>query len=557
MRKTKFIVSFLLVSTLFMGNLYAQDESWSTERKRPEAWNQLVYGGRFMDRFLPMPTIRPLTRNTWGADNVKPRDVANGIERSDFSFWCGSLIQGDDQKYHLMVCAWPEKSPKGHAYWPNSVLYNTVSDSPFGPFIITDTIGKGHNAEVFKTKDGHYVVYVIGGYYVSNSINGPWKYAKFEFQKRNRDIIEGLSNLTFAQREDGSELMICRGGGVWISQNGLSPYQLITQKRAYPDITGEFEDPVVWRDNVQYNLIVNDWYGRTAYYLRSKDGVNWITESGEAYMPGIAKYSDGTEEKWFKYERMKVFQDKYGRALQANFAVIDVEKYYDLENDIHSSKNIAIPLQKGKLISILNKSISTSGTKLKVKVLAENDFNPQKDLDISSLTLGDPEKVNYGKGGRVIKVENDGADLILTFDKQASEFSTNEFAAKLLGKLKNGELVFGYARLPWVNYLEPLLSPTFPDFKATSNGYTLTVEVQNFGQKSSSKGNVSIYYTKENKKTEIATSAIESLQPYAKTKLQLNCATDFEKGREYSITVQVNKGEKKCEVIERKITIVP
>ena len=44
--------------------------------------------------------------------------------------------------------------------------------------------------------------------------------------------------------------MVCRGGGVWISQTGLSPYNQISDKRAYPPVKGEFEDPVVWRDHV-------------------------------------------------------------------------------------------------------------------------------------------------------------------------------------------------------------------------------------------------------------------------------------------------------------------
>ena len=65
-------------------------------------------------------------------------------------------------------------------------------------------------------------------------------------------------------------------------------------------------------DNVHYNLIVNDWLGRIAVYERSKDGVNWKVESGEAYLPGVSVQQDGRIEGWWKYERLKIFQDKYG-----------------------------------------------------------------------------------------------------------------------------------------------------------------------------------------------------------------------------------------------------
>lgn len=141
--------------------------------------------------------------------------------------------------------------------------------------------------------------------------------------------------------------MVCRGGGVWISQTGLSPYNQISDKRAYPPVKGEFEDPVVWRDHVQYHLIVNDWLGRIAFYQRSKDGINWITDPGEAYQPGVSFHEDGKVENWFKYERIKIFQDKYGRAIQANFAVIDTLKNEDLPNDNHRFQKHQHPPESG------------------------------------------------------------------------------------------------------------------------------------------------------------------------------------------------------------------
>ena len=208
-------------------------------------------------------------------------------------------------------------------------------------------MGKGHNPEAFRLKDGRVVVYVIDGYYIADGVDSKvWTYGKFSFDSRDRKIIEGLSNLTFARRQDDSYLMVCRGGGVWISKDGLSPYMQLTDKRVYPDVEGRFEDPVVWRDELQYHLIVNDWLGRIAFYQRSKDGVHWVTEQGEAYVPGVSFHKDGAVEHWFKYERPKVFQDEKGRAVQMNFAVIDTIKWNDLPNDKHSSKNISIPLNK-------------------------------------------------------------------------------------------------------------------------------------------------------------------------------------------------------------------
>jgi len=557
-------ILFFALITLFIFQVIAQ----TTERPRPAEWSNLVFGGRFMDRFLPMPNLGKLTRDTWGADNVLPRYTDNGIENRKWSFWGGNIKLGEDGKYHLYVCGWPESSPKGHNEWPNSTVFNAVSDNSFGPFVVKDTIGKGHNPEIFKLKDGRYVLYVIDGYYIADGCNGPWKYGKFEFLNRDRRLIEGNSNFTFAQREDGSYLMICRGGGQWFSQTGLSAYGQVTGTRidsakkiiplrAYPQRPGNFEDPVVWRDNVQYNLIVNDWLGRIAVYERSKDGIHWITESGEAYLPGVSKHKDGTVEGWWKYERLKIFQDKYGRATQGNFAVIDVEKKFDKASDIHSSKNIGIPLTVGRLLTILDKKPITVNTKtIKVKIAAEQGFNPQTDIDISSLQFGEPEAVNFGKGGKVLQTEKSGADLIVTFDALGNNFPEDEFAAKMLGKTSDGKLLFGYARLPGVKFIEPILSPLLPVITATANGFNLKVEVQNFGQVPSGTAGLKIYITKDDKEVEVAAGKISSLKPWEKTTVDLNCGQLFEAGVAYIFKVVVNPDDQQPVVLHGKITPV-
>lgn len=549
-RFNPFLVLFLCL-TLVIQSANAQIE----EMPRPAEWKNLVFGGRFMDRFLPMPDLGPLTRNTWGADNVLPRDIKNGIENMKWSFWGGNIKLGNDGKYHFYVCGWLESSRKGHATWPNSTVFHAVSDCSFGPFIVKDTIGKGHNPEIYKLSDGRYVLYVIDGYYLADGLNGPWKYGKFDFQNRDRRIIEGLSNLTFAQREDGSYLMVCRGGGVWISETGLSSYNQVTEKRAYPAIKGRFEDPVVWRDNVQYNLIVNDWLGRIAYYLRSKDGLNWKMESGEAYVPGVSKHQDGSVENWYKYERLKIFQDPHGRAIQGNFAVIDTIKNEDKGSDRHSSKNISIPLVAGRLLTILNQEkITPKTSSIKVKISAEPGFNPQTDIDLSSLQFGDPEDVNYGRGGRVLKSIPSLKDLIVTFSAVGNNIPEDEFAAKMLGKTKDGNLLYGYARLPKVGFIEPMLSARFPIITPNANGYDVKVEVQNFGQVASGKATIQIFYSKDGKETEVATGDIQGLKPYEKTTALLKCGNLFNSGEEYSFVINIQSSGMAPALLHGKLT---
>ena len=498
-----------------------------TERPRPAEWDHLMEGARFMDRFLPMPAGK-LSSDVWGAKNVIPRYIDNGIEDDVRSYWGGNIIKDNAGQYHLYVCGWPENSPKGHMFWPNSTVYHAICNNSIGPFIIKDTIGPGHNPEAFRLKDGRVVVYVIDGYYLADDLNGPWTYNKFNFDKRDRPIIEGLSNLTFSQREDGSYLMVCRGGGVWISQTGLSPYNQITDKRVYPPVKGEFEDPVIWRDHIQYHLIVNDWLGRIAFYLRSKDGVNWVTDPGEAYLPGISVHKDGKVEDWFKYERIKILQDEYGRAIQANFAVIDTLKHEDLPNDNHSSKNISIPLNPGLLLTVLDTKPITPNTKtIRVKIAAEEGFDPQTDIDLNSLRFGASTEVNFGKGSKVLSTAKEGKDLIVTFDAKGNGITAEEFAPKLLGKTTAGKLLYGYARLPWISYNDPILSACMPVF--TADGRNMTIEVENFGQVTSKPAILKLEQLKDGKQTEIGQTKLPSLAPYGKTKVTLSGKSNFSK----------------------------
>ena len=82
----------------------------------------------------------------------------------------------------------------------------------------------------------------------------------------------------------------------------------------WPNSTGSFiiKDTIGPGHNLEAFRLKD---GRVVVYVISKDGVNWITDPGEAYLPGVSFHEDGKVENWFKYERIKIFQDKYGRAI--------------------------------------------------------------------------------------------------------------------------------------------------------------------------------------------------------------------------------------------------
>jgi hypothetical protein len=78
--KCRLVRSLFAIAFCMPQILFAQ----SVERPRPAGWDRIVPGGRFMDRFEESQPIGPLTSECWGGDNVKPRDVRNGMEEPDY-----------------------------------------------------------------------------------------------------------------------------------------------------------------------------------------------------------------------------------------------------------------------------------------------------------------------------------------------------------------------------------------------------------------------------------------------------------------------------------------
>jgi hypothetical protein len=157
--------------------------------------------------------------------------------------------------------------------------------------------------------------------------------------------------------------------------------------------------------------------------------------------------------RWYKYERPKILQDQYGRATHLYLAVIDVPKKEDLSKDNHSSKNIVLPLVVGRRLKILNNDKITADAKtIRLQITAEEGFDPHKDVDVGSLRFGASEEVDFGRGCKATGLEKAGKHLVVTFDAAGHGITNDNFAAKLIGKTTDGKLLFGYSRLPGVDY---------------------------------------------------------------------------------------------------------
>ena len=277
------------------------------------------------------------------------------------------------------------------------------------------------------------------------------------------------------------------------------------------------EDPVIWRDHLQYHMIVNDWRARYAYYYRSLDGLHWTKEAGKAYtgQDPFARHANGDVEKWHKYERPRVYQDEHGRAIRMNFAVIDCVKQSDLGSDTHSSKNINMPLTKQLLLEV--QTINSNSTSATVLVKAEDGFDPKTDLNFLSLKFGSHDKVNYGNGFSYSSHAESDDDVVITFTGSAGSINSGEWAPKMLGEMTDETIAFGYAKMPDVDYKPAMLSAVTPAIAA--DGTVQTVSVTNYGQSASKAITVRVYSANGN--TLLAHGTTSALAAYGSENVTL------------------------------------
>ena len=481
---------------------------------------EFVRGGQFKDLILPMPIINGLeTEGIWGDENVIPRDKDNGMEDNEWCYWGGNPILGKDGKYHIAVCRWPEST--GHHGWFHSEVAHCVSDNPIGPYVITGTIVKeGHNPEVIKLPDGTFALHVLNhnSVYTADKMEGPWtRMGSMKLDARGFKANNNFgSNLTTEYRPDGSIILMKKDGDITISQNGiLGPYKMVSTNN-YTRSTGYPEDPVIWRSRHQYHAIYNHAQDRKSGYMRSLDGVHWKNEGGLPYDASTTFYTDGTKNTWYKFERPKILQDSIGRASHLSLAVMDVAKGADKGNDIHSSKNMIMPLVKEKLITILNPEPITEKTfVIALLIEAEDGFNPQKDIDIQSLRFGSDSLVNYGGGCKATGSEYKDDDLIVYFEGEKG-INCHDFDLKLLGKTKSGELVFGYALLPGRSINDPSLIVLPFKFKDNDGKMFLLTAVENCGLSESKACKVEVRQYSKAGKTVVATVDVPAIKPYGK-----------------------------------------
>jgi len=307
------------------------------------------------------------------ADRLLPAPLDGGFRMDGYWVWCGSVIKGDDGKYHMFASRWP-KPPGFGPYWlTNSEIVHAVSDTPAGPYKFSDVSlpPRGakywdgqmtHNPAIRKYRDT-YLLYYTGTTYkgdrpsatnrvsetdpltveahegeriglaTSKSPYGPWK----RLDKPILDVRPSsweqylVSNAAPVVMKDGRVLLYYKGVtrltvhavGLAIADRFDGEYKRVSDQPLNMGIGAE--DPFIWIENGKYKALMLDNQRKYSpdkeiFFATSDDGIGWTVPANAIAVSRNVRMADGTIQRMEKTERPHVLIEN-GKPTHVFFAV--------------------------------------------------------------------------------------------------------------------------------------------------------------------------------------------------------------------------------------------
>lgn len=326
-------------------------------------------------------------------DKIMPTNRRLGFEMEDYWVWCGSVIEGEDGRYHMFASRWSKKYPFFKGYVVSSEIVRASSDTPYGPYKFEEVVlgDRGeefwdgrmtHNPYILKYGDA-YVLFYIGATYkgerpsvaslengdrtvtdacystirigvaTSKSIFGPWERRDTPVFDINPDSWDSsvVTNPSPCILPDGKILLYYRsnafGGlriGVARAENLDSPFIRLTDEPIFGNEPGKtVEDTFVWWNGENIELIAKDMNGDICgekwggIHMVSKDGINFEPAKERKSYSRTVRFADGTEEVAFHLERPNMMI-KDGKPFMMCFAYATAsEEYIKNINNLHAT----------------------------------------------------------------------------------------------------------------------------------------------------------------------------------------------------------------------------
>ncbi|WP_242202123.1 glycoside hydrolase family protein [Aestuariivivens insulae] len=338
-------------------------------------------------KIVKQASISNITKGLDLSKLIQPVPFHSVLKDPNNYVWGASMVEGEDQKYHIYYSTWPKS--EGFGGWlDHSVIAHAIADAPEGPYKHKEVILKGfskghwneqsaHNPHIKKFGNKYYLYFISHvnedfgkgskkenhrwgqriGVAVADDPNGPWAVSKsplIEYQEGKG--AEGyMVNPSVCQKPDGSFLMIFKTRSntpelkdrmIQCMATSLSPDGPFTIAEN-PILTDkEAEDPFLWFQDKMYYAILDDQRGLytgshgLALFI-SEDGENWQAAETPNVMEPKITWEDGTVSELKYLERPQVWFNKEGKPAMLFCAA----QFKKTESDVNLSFNVHIPIK--------------------------------------------------------------------------------------------------------------------------------------------------------------------------------------------------------------------
>ncbi|WP_218061021.1 glycoside hydrolase family protein [Bacillus sp. FJAT-26390] len=297
------------------------------------------------------------------AGRMLPAPRSGGFKMEGYWVWCGSVVKGEDDRFHMFASRWPMTVPMHPGWLLASEIVRAVSDTPEGPYVFQEIVLPARGAEYWDGRSTHnphivkhngvYLLYYMGtthplpepvpgmecglgdprtivarsnkrvGLAVSDSVFGPWRRSDAPLLPTRPGRFDSYltSNPAPCVREDGSVLLIYKARrhegndfgqmtiGVAEAEHWSGPYKVMSEDPVFPPAEFHIEDPFIWQTEEGYSLIAKDMDGTLGgekhggIQASSKDGLQWaLSEQPQAYSRTV-RWDDGTVQTMGSMER--------------------------------------------------------------------------------------------------------------------------------------------------------------------------------------------------------------------------------------------------------------
>lgn len=295
-------------------------------------------------------------------DLLLPAPPRGGFRMAEYWIWCGSVIRGEDGRYHMFASRWPRELRFGPHWLTNSEVVRAVSDRPEGPFEFAEVVlppreenywdGRmTHNPSIHRVGD-RYLLFYAGTTYegatptpdaqvragmpmvrqaranqrvglaTARSVNGPWERLDAPILEPRAGRWDALmtTNPAPCALPDGSVILVYKSTsdqqgllrmGVARAESPEGPYERAKDGELFgfanPD--DHVEDAYVWLGTERFELIMKDINGGISgeqgagVHATSEDGKNWtVSRPAKAYSLTIA-FASGSPRSFARAER--------------------------------------------------------------------------------------------------------------------------------------------------------------------------------------------------------------------------------------------------------------